>query len=200
MAAVALPAPPAVPPPPIVASLTPAGTRSASLMVPANHPLVLATPFLGWDSAPPDVGGAAQVSLATWQMLTAFGGRLCTSKLPADLPASLVAYPLNLCFSGAAWTRILNEYLASGLLNTPVNTRMELQGVIRLLSPANPLNLKLIAADWALGEGVAPVATVAAVAAVPGRAAIPATGRPGRVGYRAAVAAVAPAPAIPPSL
>ena len=104
------------PPPPIHANCAIAGA-DAPVVVPATHPLVVATPFLGWRPTAAGAGGAAMVLLSTWQMILAFGRRFRASRTPADLPASRNAHPLNLGLTGAFWTRALNEYLASGLLN-----------------------------------------------------------------------------------
>ena len=152
------------------------------------------TSFLGWRAAPAGAAGLAQVELDTWQMIAAFGSRFQTSRAPADLAAARNAHPLRLKLTRAAWTRILNEYLASGLLRaSTVRSREDLRAAIGALTLVNPAHLVLTAADWDLGEAI-DFAVLAA--AVPGVAGVPgASGRDrhGAPGYRAPVA---PVPAV----
>ena len=91
---------------------------------------MVATSFLGWRPTAAGAGGAAMVLLSTWQMILAFGRRFYASRTPADLPATRNAHPLNLGLTGAFWTRALNEYLASGLLNHTMSGRVELHAVL----------------------------------------------------------------------
>ena len=93
------------------------------VLLPATCSLVTRTSFLGWPPAAAGVGGAAQVSLDTWQMIKAFGERLSASQLPANIAASRNVGPLTLKLSGTCWTRVLNEYLASNLLAETFSTR-----------------------------------------------------------------------------
>ncbi|KAL3919017.1 MAG: hypothetical protein SGPRY_005786 [Prymnesium sp.] len=126
--------------------------RSSSPL--SNHPLVLATPFLGWAPATAGPGGVARASLCSYQLLTAFGERLSTSKAPADIPAARLVSPLTLGLTGPAWAR----RAIAGLILT------------------NPLNLQITALDWEPGEDttfVAPVLAVAGAPAVPGLPARP---------------------------
>ncbi|KAL3927691.1 MAG: hypothetical protein SGPRY_002709, partial [Prymnesium sp.] len=81
--------------------------------------------------APAGAGGVAQLQLATWQMLAAFGA---SSRSPADLPAATLVHPLNIALSGGAWARVLNEYNSSGLLRTPMTSRLELRDALRTLT------------------------------------------------------------------
>ena len=102
--------------PPITATCVIVGADAYVEVSPANHPLILQTPFLGWMPAPAGATGVPQVRLLSWQMLKAFGARLSASRSPADLPASRNANPLLLALTGGLWTRYLNELVASGLL------------------------------------------------------------------------------------
>jgi len=184
------------PPPPIHANCAIADA-DAPVIVPATHPLVVATPFLGWRPTAAGAGGAAMVMLSTWQMILAFGRCFYASRTPADLPATRRAHPLNLGLTGAFWTRALNEYLSSGLLNHTMSSRVELHAALDGLTLTNAANLSVAAADWLLGEdtvgtpGVPPVAPVAAQARVPAR------GRRGTAGYVPAVPAVGAVPGRP---
>ncbi|KAL1530809.1 hypothetical protein AB1Y20_001705 [Prymnesium parvum] len=87
--------------------------------IPASHPLALGTAFLGWATVVgTGPGGVTSVLLNTGQMLAAFvSARLSCSKTPADRPAADQVNPLTIGLTGTAWTRILNEYIASGLLD-----------------------------------------------------------------------------------
>ena len=109
-------APPPAPAAPILATVSLLPDANGPVVLPAAASLVTRTAFLGWQPAAAGAGGVAQVFLGTWQMLKAFGARLSASQLPADLAASRNVGPLTVKLSGAAWTRILNEYLASNLL------------------------------------------------------------------------------------
>lgn len=99
-----------------------AGDPKLSVDVQATHPLVVSTPFLSWDPAAPDQLGRAMAGIATWKAVRAFGRRLSASKSPADLSASRRVHPLLLGLSAAAWTRVLDEYISSGLLSRPLRT------------------------------------------------------------------------------
>lgn len=158
---------------------------------------MLATPFLGWAPAAAGPGGVARASLCSYQLLTAFGERLSTSKAPADIPAARLVSPLTLGLTGPAWARVLNEYVAGGLLHATLSSLQDLQRGIAGLILTNPLNLQITALDWEPGEDttfVAPVLAVAGAPAVPG---LPARGRAGGHGYRPAVP---PIPAIIPAV
>lgn len=166
--------------------------------IPANHPLVLGTPFLGWAAATgAAAGGIALVTLSTGQMLAAFGARLSCAKSPADVPAADKVNPLTLGLTGAAWTRVLNEYLSSGLLNVGVASRSELTARLSLLTITVPQNLHISAVDWQLGEDTVGTPGVPGVAAVPAVLPAPAVGRRGRRGYRPAAAGAPAVPAVP---
>ncbi|KAL1496845.1 hypothetical protein AB1Y20_014431 [Prymnesium parvum] len=153
--------------------------------IPASHPLALGTAFLGWAPAPfGGPGGAALVSLGTGQMLAVFRARLSCAKTPADIPAADKVNPLTIGLTGAAWTRILNEYLGSGLLRVSTHSRADLISRLNSLSIVNPQHLQVSTADWQLGEDVSGTPGIPGVPAVPAVAATPAVGRRGQRGYR----------------
>ena len=139
-------APPAAPAAPILATVSLLPDANGPVVLPAAASLVTRTAFLGWQPAAAGAGGVAQVFLGTWQMLKAFGARLSASQLPADLAASRNVGPLTVKLSGAAWTRILNEYLASNLLAATFSSRAELLDALLGLAIATPANLSIITA------------------------------------------------------
>ena len=134
----------AAPPAPIFASVAGLGTPDEPVELPAAHALVTRTAFLGWQPAAAGVGGVARVALANWQMLVAFGARLSASQAPADLAATRGISPLGLALVGACWTRVLNEYLASGLLACTFSCRSELTECIIKLTVVNPAALVIV--------------------------------------------------------
>ena len=137
------------------------------------------------------------MAMETWQMLAVFGARLTTSKVPADMATTRDKSPLTLALNGAAWSRVLNEFLTSGLLRSPMNNKHELEAVLLGLAIVNPNALEICAHDWLAVEGYDLVNAVAAQAAIPAVPAVAAraasrhapaiAARP----YRAAVPAVA---------
>ena len=157
--------------------------------VPANHPLVVKTAFLGYLDAPA-VGGALQKQLSNSQMLRAFGRRCKLSQVPALAPA-IPPGILQLALSAQGWTKVLQELVASGMLTRTFDSLDELDKAIDGLTISTPGNLVLTNADLDLGEDTS------AVAGVAGAAAVPAVGRRGRAGYIAARPAVAAVPGRP---
>ena len=98
--------------PPITATCVATGP-DYPVDLPATHPVVVRTAYLGWDAGPAGAGGVAQARLTSWQMIVVFGQRLTTSQSPIDIPAARCITPLNLALAGAAWARILNQLMAS---------------------------------------------------------------------------------------
>lgn len=183
-----------------VATCVATGTPEEPVILPAQAPIVLHTGFLDWVPVPAAAGGAARVSLDTWQMIEAFGTPLSGSRAPADINLTSTKTPLTLALTGAAWTRILNEYVASGLLNTPMASRFELHVALRELIFANPNNLIITSTDWLPVEDFNAVNPVAAVAAQPAQRAV--AGRDARrdqpaIPARPALPAVAAVAAVP---
>ena len=157
------------------------------VVFPADHPLVTRTVFLEWDDAAA-VGagvGSARKQLATAQSIRAFGRRLRFTQAPAQRPA-VIPGVLEIAFTGAAWSKYLNELLVSGLLSATFDSLHTLDEAIDRLTIVSLANLTVVAVDLQLGESTLAVApAVARVNAVPGsrgrrgQAAIPAVpGRP----------------------
>ena len=99
----------------IVANVVANPPEMKNVTLPANHPVVVKTTFLGFSDAPA-AGGIAQKSLSNSQMLRAFGRRCKLSQAPVSAPANPVGI-LQLALSSQGWTKVLRELVASGLLN-----------------------------------------------------------------------------------
>ena len=180
--------------PPLIVTCVITGAEAWVTLQPANHPLIILTACLNWDPTTPGPNNIARVRLLSWQMLKAFGCRLTGSKAQADLPATRSITPLTLCLTGGAWARILNEYVASGILRLTVQSREDVIAGVRSLTITTPANLLMCAGDWLPGEATI---LVAAVAGHPGQAA---RGRRGRGGAVPPVAAVLGRPALDAAL
>ena len=77
-------------------------TSDSSILLEANEPLVVATPFIDWQPAPPAAaGGPPRVALAHFLAVKHFLPRCCSSRLPADFAAAAAANPLVLRLRGA---------------------------------------------------------------------------------------------------
>ena len=175
--------------PPIAVNVTAIPPEEKSVAVPANHPLVVNTAFLGYVDAPA-VGGVQRKQLTNGQMLRAFGRRCKLAQALAQAPA-IPPDILQLALSTQGWTKVLQELLASGILNATFGSLDELEKAIDGLTITNPGNLVLVGADLDLGEDTA------AVAGTVGQAAVPAQGRRGQRGFVAAQQAVAAVPGRP---
>ena len=129
--------------PPISVNILAADPAALPGEIPAGHPLVLATPALGWTPGPAAPGAAAQVILAQHQLLAGFGARLRAGPNPADAAAARNTNPLTLALNGPCWVRILDELIASGLLTAlPVNAdARDVQDAVLGLTIATPGNL-----------------------------------------------------------
>ena len=129
-------------------------------------------------------------SIPAYVLLRHFIVRCTIGGLPADLAAAQLRSVLTGSLTGAAWGRILTEYVASGLLNFQFTKRRELLVAVKAVQINTPNNLAILAADWLAIETF----DTPAVPAVPG-------GR-GRGRGRGAVAAVAAVPVVlgPPNL
>ena len=180
--------------PPLIVTCVITGAEAWVTLQPANHPLIILTACLNWDPTTPGPNNIARVRLLSWQMLKAFGCRLTGSKAQADLPATRSITPLTLCLTGGAWARILNEYVASGILRLTVQSREDVIAGVRSLTITTPANLLMCAGDWLPGEATI---LVAAVAGHPGQAA---RGRRGRGGAVPPLAAVQGRPALDAAL
>ena len=158
------------------------------VLLPANTPLVIKTTFLGYSDAPA-AAGVAQKRLSNSQMLRAFGRRCKLSQAPGSAPAPLGI--LQLALSAQGWTKVLQELVASGLLNCALSSIDDLDKAIDGLAIVNPINLIMTGADLDLGEDTT------AVAATAGTAAVRAAGRRGSAGYVPAQPAIAAVPGRP---
>jgi hypothetical protein len=158
---------------------------SRFLRLSAAEPLVTATPFLSWASVAAAGAARPQVELAEWQFLDAFGGKARCGPAMVDKMALAARNLLTLQLVAAFWTRYLSEIVDSGLLAAPLTHRKALHEALSLLTPANPVNLHVLAGDYAVAEsfdspaaraapaaprrrGAAAVPAAPAVAAVPG--------------------------------
>mmetsp|Transcript_23682 Transcript_23682/g.57119 ORF Transcript_23682/g.57119 Transcript_23682/m.57119 type:complete len:293 (+) Transcript_23682:73-951(+) len=162
------------------------------LILNADEPLVISTPFLQWQSFPPAApGGPPRMGIPHHRAIKAFARRCSLSTAAADLTGMAAIDCFVLFLSAAAWQRLLNELLASKLLEGgPFTAWSTFLDRIERIEVTTPSSLALTMNDFDLGESFeAP--------AIPGRAAIP--GAAGRRGQpRApAIPAVAAQPAQP---
>ena len=162
-----------------------------SVELPASHPLVVATPFLGWAPGR-TVAGVAHVRISQALAIAAFTRRCSTGTSPADYAAASAINLLLLALRAVSWTRILDQLIASGLLNSTMVSFIDLLLNIKNLALANRADLEIGAADWLTVEGTDAQQAVAAPQAGRGRGA-------GR-GQGAAPAPVAARDALSPAL
>ena len=151
--------PPIAAQPPIVVNVNAFLSPDLPVLFPANHPVVSSTAFLKWTAVPAAAVGAAQVKIPTYVAVRAFGRRLhlaAQAQFQGILPG-----PLEVCFSSAAWTRIMRELCASGLTALGTFSSFEqLYAGIDGLTLANPANLIIGPGDFAGAEPLAAVAPV----------------------------------------
>jgi len=178
----ALPAP--APPPPVVVTVgAPPSPRCLAFLA-TQDPLVQRTRFLPWTDHAAVGGAAATSSISSYVLLRHFAVRCSIGGLPADLAAANAHSVLTGALTGAAWSRILTEYVASGLLTMHFTKRRELLTAVKALQVNTPGNLALLAGDWL--AAIEPFDTPPVVGAAAGR---------GR--GRGAAAAVVAVPLIP---
>ena len=169
--AMALPAAaPPIFPPPLVVIISP-WSSSINVIFEATEPLVLQLAFLPWVPIPAAGGAPARKSLTHFQMLSLFIGR-CT--LEDSLPARTLfggVSTLTLALTGAFWTRLLTEYIASGLFMNPITSRRGLLRVVNALTFSSPAQLTILVADIVVNavESFDTPAAPAAPAAIGGR-------------------------------
>ena len=176
-------------PPPIAAIVQANPSAEKPVWLPANHPLVAKTIFLGYSDAQA-AGGVAQKCLSNSQMLRAFGRRCKLSQAPGVAPAVPPGI-FQLALSAQGWTKVLAELIVSGILNLTFADLDCLDKAIDGLTIVNPGNLILTRVDLDLGEDTLAIAAVAAVPAVP------AAGRRISAGYLPAQPAIAGVPGRP---
>jgi hypothetical protein len=140
---------------PPVAVHAPGGalTNDSPLYLDAGCDVVTTTAFLSWDPAPAVGAGPPRAGLGTFQLLYAFGATLRTAPPPAVVGAVRAASPFTLRLNDAAWSRILTEFVASGIfMNGPIADYTALQELIEGASIPNPANLHISAADLVAGQ------------------------------------------------
>ena len=171
-------------PPSVAVTIAGPITNEAPVSFPASHPVVAKCDFFGvWASAPP-----ASKTLSMHAVIKAYFRRCSISRNPADQAAARLSRSFSMGFTAATITRVVDELVASGLLNVNFAAMAELDAAIDSLVITNPNNLLIVASDWRLGE-----ALVAPPAPAGGR------GR-GRAARGAAAPPLPPAPAPPPAL
>ena len=183
--------------PPIVVTVAAIPAAEKPVLLPATHSFTVKTSFLGYSDAPA-AGGVAQKRLTNSQAIRAFGRRCKLSTLPGPggAPAPQPGI-LRLALGAACWSRVLQELVASGLLNLSFDSLEGLDKALDSLVISNPANLTLTGLDLDLGEDTQGVPAVAAVAAV---AAVGRRGTAGHVPARRAVAAVQGHPMLDPAM
>ena len=137
------------------------------------------------------------MELDTYQMVKAFGSRLSLSRAPADLVLTRNLTLFHLKLTGVAWSRILTEYLASGLTGIAMSKRADLLTALGGLDIVNPEQLLLSHADFAAVEPTLALAGSPAVVGVPAQPRVAQRGRRGQANYRAAVPATLAVLAVP---
>lgn len=182
MAAVA--APPAVAGAPTIVTVS--GTvpgNNLAIVFPASDPFVVSYPSMPFVFSAVVPGGAPQTaSVAMGLAIRAWGGRMTLGVLATRNHANNIS-SLTFALTGAAFSRILSELAASGLLAAgPFAHQRDADAALTALVISNHALLELQVADF---FPVDPFDTpaVAAVPAIPG-------GRGGRGRGRGAVAAV----------
>ena len=101
--------------------------------IPDGHPMVVLTPFLPWSPMP--AAGAARTGLPQCVAVRVFLRRSSTGPRPDDKAASRNARPLRIRLTDAAWTRVLDELVRSGLLTagTPFTSESDLEQALDAL-------------------------------------------------------------------
>ena len=112
---------------------------------------------------------AATSTLPTFVLIRVFFSRCSIGPTAADLSAAAGISVFDLVLTGTAWSRILTEYVSSGLLAINCPKPRDLIQAVLDLALNNPNHLALVAADWIATApfDVAGVAGVAAQARVP---------------------------------
>ena len=176
------PSPPPVPPayPDTPVTIPDDITDEMSVKLLASDQLVRFTACLPWTMAPAAPPEPATASLPTYVMAIFFLPRCSLSPDTETMELLRRLSALEFALTGATWRRILNAYVAAGLLAATCPSRRDLKKRIRALIAHDPEDLLIKADDFAPVESVD----------VPPQPARPAQGRPGQRGHRAAVPAV----------
>ena len=160
-----------------------------SLKLDASHALVQSTrEALPWEDVAPSGGGAVVSVLLPQHQAFVFIARCAFKNDDATRLALSTNSILTVALTASAWSRVLNELMASGLFNTHYDRWSQLLSAIRDLTITTPADLVLAASDFMFGETF----DTPAVPAVPARAA--AAGRRGSPARRATPAV----PRVPP--
>lgn len=118
---------------------------SFPLLFPEDHALVKAAPMLGWQSVSVVRGQPALVQLEVFQALRAFIGRCELSTSHNELSVLNGVSFLEFDMTDAAWNRVFDEYLASGLIDAlegrEARNLEALDGATRSITISNPDNL-----------------------------------------------------------
>ena len=141
----ALPAP--APPPPVVVTVGAPLAARCLAFIPTNDPIVQRTRFLPWTDHAAVGGAAAMSSIPAYVLLRHFIVRCTIGGLPADLAAAQLRSVLTGSLTGAAWGRILTEFVASGLLNLQFTKRRE---------TTSPLLIQILPEVSTVREGLFP--------------------------------------------
>ena len=106
------------------------------------------TAFLDFDKLPAAGGAQAHLELTQSKMKRAFLRRCSFSKLPAHLVVwDTTSVLLRLAFTGAFWSRILNEYVTSGFLSLSFTDIITLAAGLDSLTIKNPNELIIVPGD-----------------------------------------------------
>ena len=169
-------------------TLTHGGEHDKEVCLIATEALAAATAFLPWRHIVAQGNQPAQVGLPSWAMMKTFLKRCSFSRQAQHLGRWRAVSVLTLSLSAPAWSRILTELVASGLLAVPIASLQVLSEILKNLTVHDKNHLLISPDDVDAGE---PFDTPA----VAYQAAVPVRGRGGgRVAGRAAVPAVPEVP------
>mmetsp|Transcript_23673 Transcript_23673/g.57103 ORF Transcript_23673/g.57103 Transcript_23673/m.57103 type:complete len:201 (+) Transcript_23673:546-1148(+) len=140
------------------------------LILHADEPLVVSTPFLQWQSFPPAApGGSPRMGIPHHRAIKAFARRCTLSTAAADLAGMVAVNCFTFFLNAAAWQRLLDGLLSSKLLEGgPFTAWSTFLHRLERIQLNNPSQFNLTMNDFDLGECFE-------VPAIPGRAAIPGT-------------------------
>lgn len=124
-------------------------TADSPVFLRANDPLVLATPFLGWNNVQ---GAPARVSLASFQMFRVFASRCRVGQSDNDRETADALSILQVRLSEDAWSRILSCLVDNGLLALQAENFPAFSKMISELDIADATQLEISADDWVAGE------------------------------------------------
>lgn len=126
-------------------------TADSPVALRADDPLVIATPFLGWNSVQ---GAPARVSLASFQMFRVFATRCRVGPLDNDRETAGALSIVQLRLSEDAWSRILSCLVDNGLLATGSQNLPSFLEAISKLAISDATQLDISTDDWVAGENL----------------------------------------------